>query len=357
MADNKHISKPPKVHSDERAHRKLLAEAIWGILDGKLYCTGEVTLTADAVTTVVTDHRVGNESVILFMPLTENAASRFTETGRVWAFTSPTGSSGTYYWGGYYNFAPSHNDFSGSPTFGTANAAYGAHFFIVLGAVTVDVLTIRVTGTSFAEGGVRTAADTEDIVIPNSTPANTFYQTSKRWIGQITISVFSGTAKNCNYGWAAYWNNDYSDFTVIGCDFTWLGGANDADANLGIIHHKATGWTYNAGSTPTPPALLTSMQTDYNTEYQIKNGEFGAYKRTGLSTSVAGSNKEGIIVYVKTTANKAFELGNAVIRIKSQISPQPFVQTTDIDTLNHTFTVNHIDNDLTDRDFRYLIVG
>lgn len=45
------------------------------ILDGKINATGSVTLTASAASTVVTEDRAGDDSVILFMPTTANAAA------------------------------------------------------------------------------------------------------------------------------------------------------------------------------------------------------------------------------------------------------------------------------------------
>lgn len=41
---------------------------------GKMNITGEVTFTVSATTTTVLDARVGKDSVILFMPLSETAA-------------------------------------------------------------------------------------------------------------------------------------------------------------------------------------------------------------------------------------------------------------------------------------------
>ena len=75
MTDNKQIPLPPLRSSDEAAHRMQLAQAIHNILNGKLYCSGSITLTANQASTVVTDRRIGNDSVILFMPITANAAT------------------------------------------------------------------------------------------------------------------------------------------------------------------------------------------------------------------------------------------------------------------------------------------
>ncbi len=43
-------------------------------MEGKLRSTGSVTLTAGQATTVVADRRVGIDSVIVFSPMTANAA-------------------------------------------------------------------------------------------------------------------------------------------------------------------------------------------------------------------------------------------------------------------------------------------
>ena len=61
-------------------HRRQLAEGVNQALNGKLNSTGLVTLTANAASTVVTDFRIGNDSVILLMPLTANAATALATT-------------------------------------------------------------------------------------------------------------------------------------------------------------------------------------------------------------------------------------------------------------------------------------
>lgn len=235
-----------------------------------------------------------------------------------WAFTSPAGSTGSFFYGGYYNRFSGNNDFSGGPTFGTANSSYAAHFFIVVGAQTVNELTLRVTGTSIIDGGTRETSATQDIVIPNSTTVNSYFETSKKWIGQVTITVVSGTAKTCNYGFAKYWDNNNTDFKVVGSEAVWLAGANDSGIDIQILHHKATGWTYNVGAIPTFPTPIVSLQGDHVTEFEAINGESGAWKRDNLSTVVNGGNGEGIIFCVITTANKAFELGSLLLRIVPQ---------------------------------------
>jgi hypothetical protein len=182
---------------------------------------------------------------------------------------------------------------------------------IVLGELTVDELTIRVTGTSITDSAVRTPGDTEDIVIPNATAANAFYETDKKWLGQVSVEAVAGTAKLCNYGLNKYWDNNNSDFKLLGVEAVWQAGANDATPNLSIIHQKTTGWTYGAGGTPTPPYLVR-MNTDHVTEIQCVNGENGAWKRDNLSTVINGADSEGIVIEVFTTANRAFDVNSNI---------------------------------------------
>jgi hypothetical protein len=234
---------------------------------------------------------------------------------KFWAFESLTGTTGTFYYGGYYSFAATDNDFSTPPNWGTANLSYAAHFFVVLGAETVDELTIRVTGTSITDAGVRTTSDTQDIVIPSGTAVDSYFETPKKWLGTVVVSVQSGTAKTCNYGWCKYWDNNNNDFMIEGLEATWLGGATENSPDILLRHHKATGWTFNSGAPPTPPAAVASMATDHDTEIKVALGEEGAWKRSNLNEKIFGGDSEGTIVEVVTTANRAFASGVFVMRI------------------------------------------
>lgn len=51
------------------------SEVVNNILAGKLNATASITITNSATSTVVTDYRVGSESVILFMPTTSAGAT------------------------------------------------------------------------------------------------------------------------------------------------------------------------------------------------------------------------------------------------------------------------------------------
>ena len=55
-----------------------VAEVVNRVLDGGLNSTGSVTLQTSSATTVVSDVRVGENSVITFMPKDTNAAAELT---------------------------------------------------------------------------------------------------------------------------------------------------------------------------------------------------------------------------------------------------------------------------------------
>ena len=65
----------PDVGVDEKEHRRRLARAINGLLQGKMNAVTTVTLTANSATTTLTDDRITPKSFIGFMPTTANAAA------------------------------------------------------------------------------------------------------------------------------------------------------------------------------------------------------------------------------------------------------------------------------------------
>ena len=66
---------PPRNWSDLNEWCRKLAEAVIGIMDGKINATGSVTLTVSSATTTLSDRRIGANSVLLFMAATSNAAA------------------------------------------------------------------------------------------------------------------------------------------------------------------------------------------------------------------------------------------------------------------------------------------
>lgn len=244
--------------------------------------------------------------------LNEQLVAAATST-KSWSFASPAGSSGVFCFGGFYLFHSSAFVPAGGTNVGAANISYAAHALLVLGAASTDMV-VRVTGTSITDDGVRTAADFEDIDTSGGA-VDAYYETHKKWLGQVSYTLQSGTGVTINAGFAKYWDNNNRDFTVVGVEATWLGGANDAGVNIELLHHKATGWTYGAGGTPITPTSIADMATDHNAESDVANGAPGAWKRVNLIIPIHGQDGEGTLWRLTTSANKAFEIGDLGLRV------------------------------------------
>jgi hypothetical protein len=244
----------------------------------------------------------------------EEFSTNFKSFDTSWSFSSPSGSSGIFYIGGFYKHGNTSYTPAGGTSLGSANTAYGAHALIVLGASSTDMV-VRVTGTSIDEHGGRVPSDFQDLDTSGGV-LNDYFETSKKWVGQVTFSLQSGTGVTINDGLCKYWDNQNSDFRITGIEVTGRAGGNDSAPNFEVIRHQSTGWTFNAGNSATPPPVVIDMQTDYDTEYEFTTGEEFAWKRTGLSEEVAGGNGEGLIMRVVTTANKSIETMNWIFSIR-----------------------------------------
>jgi len=242
-------------------------------------------------------------------------------TDKFWAFKNAPAGTGLNYYGGYYNFFVGNDDFALSVAFGAPTVSWGAHFFFVVGAVPGGTVTIRVSGPSISDEGAIEPADTEDVIINTGSPIDTYVETTKKWIGQINAIVVSGAPINCNYGFAKYWDNMNTDFTVTATEATWLGGANDPDINLCLRHHRLTGWTYNVGAAPDPPSPIVNLDETQAPFYDgVRNTSNGAWKRVGLDHFIEGSGSEGLILEVSNSVNRAFELG--VFQVQIQVTQE-----------------------------------
>jgi hypothetical protein len=82
--------KAPVTWGDGAEHRRKIANAANNALEGRTNNGGTVTLTANQATTVVSDNRAGDDSVIVFMPTTASAA---TEVGAGGMYVSARGDS------------------------------------------------------------------------------------------------------------------------------------------------------------------------------------------------------------------------------------------------------------------------
>lgn len=62
-------------NQNETLHRAQIADAINGLIDGKLNVTGSITLTANVASTVVSDNKFESNMVPVLIPTTANAAA------------------------------------------------------------------------------------------------------------------------------------------------------------------------------------------------------------------------------------------------------------------------------------------
>lgn len=74
-------SVPPQNLPNASEWRRIASNWIMQANQGRLNCTGSVTLTANAFSTTVQDKRVGANSCIDFMPTTANAATELASGG------------------------------------------------------------------------------------------------------------------------------------------------------------------------------------------------------------------------------------------------------------------------------------
>jgi hypothetical protein len=210
-----------------------------------------------------------------------------------WSFQTTTTLD---YAGGFYSFgtSPFTSDFNGGETFGTVSS-YAAHALIVVGAAPGGGdTTIEVSGTSITDEGVETPLDTQNIVIPSGSAVNTYLETPKKWLGAVTFTHLSGPLVTCNYGLSKYFDLNNQDFCVIGLETLWIADNTDSASNIKLLHHKSTGWTYNAGAVPDPPTPIAARNTDYTAGENV-SGQPGAWKRANLSVMINGADSEGLI--------------------------------------------------------------
>ena len=326
----------------------------------------ELTISSGAVTATIGHHAIDTESdaadddldtinggeggdILLILPANDSRTVRLRNGvgniflkhkvgGSSYSFTAPAGSSGIFYVAGNY-FAPSGEavltQASLTQTLGTANISYAAHAFVVAkgdGATDGSDLVLTVTGTSVDDEGNRTAADSQVVVadaLLATFATDTYMETSKKWIGQITYTLSStggGTFNvSFNYGFAKYEDFGNVDFTINYFECVGLAGANDSGFNVRLFHHNTADWHYSAAAfVPGPQAgdtsELANMNTTHNTEIDLRNGEPFNYKRTDLDTDVDGENGEGIVIEITTSANKALE--DMDIHVQGHFTPK-----------------------------------
>ena len=235
---------------------------------------------------------------------------------------SDLGSSGTYYCGGFYDAPASSATLTiggtVTQTYGTATYMKSARVFVVTAGASAGATVLTVTGVSISDAGVKNDADSEVLIADCSTcGASSFYQTTKKWLGQITLTLSGGVGTNAltfNYGFCREKSITSRNFTITSFIVQLQGGASESGFDTQLMHHKATGWTYSAAAFVPGTGYIVSSANDLGTNVTWANGVYASYKRTGLTTAIAGATGgEGFIVKVKTSNNNTIKYGYARI--------------------------------------------
>lgn len=200
-------------------------------------------------------------------------------------------------------------------------------FAVFAGDGTVDtgVVGLRVNGTTITDGGVRTATDTQVISEDITAPAvDTYMEPTKKFIGAVEYELYvvsgSPTAYSVsfNYGLGKYEDFGNRDFMLTDLEVTGIAGATDTAAQIVVLKHTNTGWTYSAAAFVPGDGEISSMNTVYVTEDDLINTEPFFYKldSTALNVPVLGAGSEGIVVRLVAGANNTFQILNAHLGVQ-----------------------------------------
>lgn len=234
---------------------------------------------------------------------------------------------GSYFAAGYYDAPLTDANLSQASltqTYGTANAPYASHAFIVAGGagvVDTGVVGLKVLGTRIQDDGTRTTSYEEVLSADITTLATDQYVEAAKFIGQVTFQLYvvSGTPTaytlDFNYGFAKYEDFGNRKFTLQDFEIVGECGATNVLFNVGIMHHKHTGWTYSAAAFVPGTGYLYDMSTDHQTEADPVSGDYYAYKRAGLTDIIDGSNSEGVLIRAITGANNQIEIQDCHIGV------------------------------------------
>lgn len=217
-------------------------------------------------------------------------------------------------------------------TVGTVSIAYGGHIFVVCSGVgssnkSSGAVSLTATGTSISDDGTRTTSDTETIIADiegTDVIANAFFRTTKRWLGQVTITLDNSGATGAttysldfNYGIFAHEYNNEVDFTLNQCSFKGYSSNSSSDSfNLTVYktpqNGDATAFTYSAAAFTGLPSgannVLVDLATTYaSTDNNLVSDSYFNFFQNGLSEDISVTNGEGIVAAVTTSANNEID--------------------------------------------------
>jgi hypothetical protein len=231
------------------------------------------------------------------------------------SFAAPLANNGTFDIRGFYEgedaAAIGWDTTAACTLFNAANQiAWDAHLCFVSDTSDAPINdTLRVIAASIFNGTV-TDPDTELVVMPSTDAYDTFTETDSSWIGDIIIERVSiaDSARSSNVFLARYWHNNESDFTVKGINVDHFSHGTDNGFDFLILHHKASGWSYNATGITAgdfPDSIATKIADQTATFDNVAAIKGAGWYRNDLSTAINADTNEGIVLRVITTVNNA----------------------------------------------------
>ena len=226
---------------------------------------------------------------------------------------------GVYYVSGFYDLVAAKATLTIGGTVvltnGTASNMKGARALAVVSGASAGATVLTVTGVSITDAGAKNDSDSE-VLIANCSlvSASQYFQTSKRWLGQVTYTLSGGGAGNAlsfNYGFVRAKNLENSNYYLNSILYFGLGATTDAGLDCEILHHKAAGWAYSAGAFVSPAAnVICSAKGDCGTNVRVAAGIYVNWRRTGLTNYVQGATLgEGIIIRVTFASSSTLKWG------------------------------------------------
>lgn len=262
-----------------------------------------------ALGTVIASHATTGSMVVAINRISRNDISKS------YSFTSQGIGAGLYYKAGFYDFS----DTSFAATQASSTIAYGdldrardAHAGIVPQAPGIVVGTgqvgLRVVGIKDSENGIPQVAGEIGIITEDITTltADTYFETSEKWSGQITFELYIVTGSptaysmNFNYGFAKYDDLQDRDYTITAFECVWQGNASNNTLDIALVKHTAEGWTFATSNFIAGNGDICRKSIDMQLSSNVNNNLDGAYKRTNLNTYIAGESGEGHIIEITT---------------------------------------------------------
>jgi len=236
-----------------------------------------------------------------------------------YSYTSKDLGFGVRYKAGFYD-SPLTSTTLGSVgatvTYGSVNAPYNAHAFVVCGGVgtaTGGIVGVEVSGAFFDDMGTLTLAYKDTIITDITAVALHEYYEGVKFVGTTTWTLItmsgspSAASLTFNYGYAKYEDFGDKDFYLTDIEIVGRPNENDTGFNVELLKHAPEGWTYSAGAFVPGNSAIASFGVDLAPYNDLYNDIDFSWKRTDLTEFINGAGDEGVVYRITTTDNKAIQ--------------------------------------------------